>query len=392
MNEFFNHSFLSWVNGINLKVIFVLFIKLALIGLIAFIIDFVIRRTIIRFLNSMLSKSRYPLLQLFEEFHVFDSLALMIVGFFFILGSFTLDNDGSKLGIAVSLVVLKTANLFNLYILTVSINRMIFAVHEYYQRISSRDDKASWYSYIKIVSFISWLGAFILAIAYIFGRPPVAIVTGLGALSAVILLVFKDTFLGIVSSIQANASSTVRVGDLISISKYNIEGTVEDISINSVKIRNGDNTITSLPTYILTTEAITNLEHMHYVQARRFRYDILLDTESIVFINNESYTELIRLYPVLDRLLKQEQLNIKELTNLSLYRLFLVEYLKEHLRLNQKYTNLVKVLNAPVTGGISLQINAFTLDTSSSSHERVKAQIIEFAYANLHVFKLKAAV
>ena len=248
----------------------------------------------------------------------------------------------------------------------------------------------TWHSYIKIFSFFIWLLVAILAAAYIFGQAPTAILTGIGALSAIVLLIFRDTFLGIVSSIQANASSMVRIGDWISIDKYSIDGIVEEISINSVRIRNSDNTITTIPTYNLTTEAVKNWEFMLGSEGRRFKHSILIDPTSISFLDKTKLATMIASDAQLQEALNELHPNLNQVTNLTLFRVFLQCYLINHPALNQEYQNIVKVLVSSIDG-LPLEITGFSFETSTYAHEVVKAGIIEFAYANLNRFALQVA-
>lgn len=387
MPDMVSNSFLGWVTDANLKVIFSSIIIFSLITAVAVGVDYLIRKTIIYALNRKLHFSKLKLLQLIEEHHVLDSLALLVFGLVFVFGSFLLAEDNKALTLSIANFTLKAANLFNLYILTVSLNRFISALHEYYQSTSKRDDKSSWHSYIKIISFFSWLAVAILAIAYIYGQPPASILTGLGALSAIILLIFRDTFLGIVASIQANATSMVRIGDSIIIKKHDIEGTVEEISINSVRIRNFDNSVTTLPTYALTTEAVQNMEYINYSEGKRFKQAIAIAPDSVKFISNELIDTIANKYS--DFYDNLDATDLTQATNLSLLRTLIQYILQSHPFLNQSYTNIAKI-NATASDGVAIEITGYTLETSSLEHEEIKASIIGLTYAMLAEFELRA--
>jgi len=388
MNDLVSTSLLGWITDANLKAIFGAIIVLILISFVALGVDYLIRKTIIYFLNLKLKHSNSRFARLISDYHVLNSTALLVSGLVFVFGSFMLVVNGNSLSLKIAKTVLISANLFNLYILTFSLNRFIFALHDYYQLTSKRNDKSSWHSYIKIVSFFTWIIMAVLAAAYIFDQPPVTVITGLGALSAIVLLIFRDTILGIVASLQANATSMVRVGDWISIPKYNLEGTVEEISINSVRLRNFDNSVTTLPTYTLTTEAVKNWEYMSYSEGRRFRQEICLDPQSIHFVSPSLLTNLRTSYPNFIHQIESEQPNWQDLTNLSLFRLFLLNLLKSNPNLNQEYANAVRV-NPLLNYGLPLEITGFTFETSSAGHEHLKSLVIEQAYAAMSLFELK---
>lgn len=388
MNDLVSTSLLGWINDANLKAIFGAIIILLMISLVALGVDYLVRKTVINFLNMKLKYSRSRFGKLISDYHVLNSSALLMSGLVFVFGSFLFVISGNALSVKIAKLVLIGANLFNLYILTFSINRFIFALHDYYQLTSNRDDKSSWHSYIKIVSFFTWIVMTVLAASYIFDQSPTTIITGLGALSAIVLLIFRDTILGIVASLQANATSMVRVGDWISIPKYNIEGNVEEISINSVRLRNFDNTVTTLPTYTLTTEAVKNWEYMSYSEGRRFRQEICFDPQSIHLASNALFTKLRNLYPEFMGQIENEHSIWQELSNLSLFRIFLLTNLRNNPNINQEYSNAVRV-NPLNNNGLPLEITGFTFETSSAGHEHIKSLFIEQAYAALNDFELK---
>lgn len=384
MNELVNVSMLGWVTDSNLKAIFSTLLWWLLISIVAFGADYLLRNMMLGWLDSRLSYAKSRFWQLISQYRVLNTLGLLFIGLVFVFGSFLIGNPNNLLEVFFAKITLKSATLFNLYILTLSGNRLIFAIHDYYQLISERDDKLSWHSYIKIISFFTWIIAAILAAAYIFGQPPSSVLAGLGAISAITLLIFRDTILGIVSSIQANATSMVRVGDYISMPKFNLDGTVEEISINSVRIRNDDNTVTTLPTYYLTTEAVKNWEYMHFTGARRFRFSLLLDPASIKFTDSNLQAKILKINSSL------ADLNIKDLTNLGLYRIHLQYLLDQHVDLNPDYSNYIRTREQGEFG-VPLEITGFTLETSLKRHDEIRSLIAEEAYALLNIFELKSA-
>ncbi len=390
MPDLVSNSFLSWVTNSNLKTIFSSIIIITLIGAVAVGVDYLIRKTLIKALNHKLQTSKWTLAQLIEKYHVFSTLSLLSFGLVFVFGSFFLVSNSNPFSITIASFTLKCANLFNLYILTVSINRFISALHDYYQHISDRENKSSWHSYIKIIIFFTWLFTGILAVAYVFGKPPTSILTGLGALSALVLLIFRDTILGIVSSIQANATSMVRIGDWISITKFDIDGIVEEISINSVRIRNFDNTITTIPTYSITTEAVTNWEYMIKSQGRRFKESIMIDPNSISLVQ-PSFMDKLNSINFSASAKINDHFEENTVTNLMLFREFIYQTLLQHKEINQTYLSTVRITRITIQG-IPLEITAFTSKTGLIEHEAIKAQILEIFYATLKFFELKVSL
>ena len=132
--------------------------------------------------------------------------------------------------------------------------------------------------YIQIVQILFYSIAFILILSVILGKSPIVLLTGIGALAAVLILVFKDTILGFVASIQLSANNMVRIGDWISLPKHNTDGTVIEITLNTVKVQNWDKTISTIPTYVLVSDSFGNWRGMEESGGRRIKRHLLLDT------------------------------------------------------------------------------------------------------------------
>lgn len=383
MEEMISISLLSWVTDSNLKIIFSSIILIVMITIVASGIDFLLNSLLITQINKYLANSKSFLLQLVSKRSFLNSLSRLSIGLVYVFGSFLLAKNTSSISVLIATIVLKAGNIFNICILNICFNKCISIYHDYYEHKLHHNNRPI-DSYIKVINFFSWIITTVLIISYIFSRSPAAILTGIGAVSAFILLIFKDTFLGIVASIQASATSLVKIGDWIVIDKYNIEGEVISISINSVKIKNSDNTITSVPTYVLTIEAVKNMQPMIKSGGRRFVEEIYLSPESVKMVQNDLYISLTQKYPELK---KVESENV---TNLTLLRNHILYYLENHEKLNHKYTTYVNTL-APSVSGIPLEIYAFTNGVTAVIHYNVKSEIIEYILAVLSDFKILPA-
>lgn len=389
MQDMISASFLSWITDTNLKVIFSEIIILALIALVAKGVDYLLRTILLTQLNNWLSNSRVRLLRLIVVHKVFNSLAYIIFGLVFVLGSFILVKNGQPVTIKIATATLKFANLFNLFFLTLTFNRIIHVLHDYYE--SSRRDAVQHpiHSYVKVITFCAWLLTTVLAVSYVLDRSPLDIITGIGAISAFFLLIFRDTFLGIVASIQANALSIVRIGDWVTIDKYKADGVVTDISITNVKLKNWDNTMTTIPTYALTAEAVQNWNYMSSSGGRRIKESIFIDMETIRFVDASLLGKLGQKYLFLSDYVKNCQ-QVNSLTNLALFRHLLMNKIANDNRFNMQYTINVRNL-APTPNGLPLEIYAFTNDVTSTGHSEVKSEIFEYICATLPDFNLKVS-
>jgi miniconductance mechanosensitive channel len=242
------------------------------------------------------------------------------------------------------------------------------------------------YSYLKVAILFIWVIGIILVLAFFLQTSPWALLTGVGAISAVFVLVFKDTLLGIIASVQASALDIVRIGDRITLDKYRVDGRVLDISINIVKVRNADNTVASIPTYMLTSEIIHNWRVVEELSIRRIKRAVYLDSDSVVACDVK----------LLERL--QQQLIIKqyienspdnEFINLTLFRVFFQDYLNKHRNINHNELTMVRHLDPLNVGGLPLEVYAYTTTYDLATFEQIQADIFEYLFSMLPIFNLK---
>lgn len=245
----------------------------------------------------------------------------------------------------------------------------------------------------------------LLAISALMGKSPLILLSGLGALSAVLLLVFKDPILGLVAGIQLSANEMLSVGDWLEMPKYGADGDVIDIALTTVKVRNWDKTITTIPTYALISDSFKNWRGMSEAGGRRIKRSVLIETSSIGFLNEELMQRL-RKADLLSTYLQQkleaiEQANVarqtdmsvringRRLTNVGTFRGYLVSYLKAHPRIRQDMTLLVRQLN-PSSDGLPIEIYAFTSTTDWNEYEDIQSDIFDHVFAVLPEFGLRA--
>lgn len=259
-------------------------------------------------------------------------------------------------------------------------------------------------SYIQVVMIILWLFALIFIFGIVTGQSVLKLLTGLGALSAVLLLVFKDTILGFVASIQVTVNDTVRIDDWITMEKYNADGDVFEINLASVKVRNFDNTITTIPTYYLISDSFKNWRGMAQSGGRRMKRSVLIKSQSIKFITNqeiEKYksVQLIANY-VTERSNEIETFNTnnnadksvlvngRNMTNFGLFRRYIDAYLRNHPGVNQEMMIMCRHL-APTPNGVPLEIYAFSADKAWAKYEGIMADIFDHVFASVPYFDLE---
>jgi miniconductance mechanosensitive channel len=259
-------------------------------------------------------------------------------------------------------------------------------------------------SYIQVVMIFLWGIGILLALSIMSGKELVYFFTGLGAISAVVLLVFKDTILGFVASIQISANDLVRIGDWITMESYGADGDVIEINLSTIKVRNFDNTITTVPTYKLLSSSIKNWRGMSESDGRRIKRPLFIRASSVRFLNAkelENVSELDRFKTFVENKKNEIEaynkgtktntsipLNGRNLTNLGLFRSYIQIYLSQHSSINQKLTVMCRQL-APTPHGIPLEVYAFTSDKVWKNHEEISADIFDHILASASFFQLK---
>ena len=266
-------------------------------------------------------------------------------------------------------------------------------------------------SYVQVITLVMYLIAGVLIFTQLTGRSAVAFLTAMGAASAVLLLVFKDTIMGFVASIQISANDMVRVGDWIEMPKYGADGDVVEINLTTVKVQNWDKTITTVPTYALIGDSFKNWRGMADSGGRRVKRSILIKINTIRHLTNEELLELRRvelLRPYIDERSNEIErhntehavdasllINGRRLTNVGLYRKYIELYIKAHPGIHTGMTRMVRQL-PPTEHGLPLEIYCFTSDTRWLVFEGIVADIFDHVlavndYFHLEVFESPAA-
>ena len=258
--------------------------------------------------------------------------------------------------------------------------------------------------YLQAVKIFLYCLGGIAILAVLIGQSPWKLLSGIGAMTAILILVFKDTILGFVASIQVNANSMVNIGDWIEMPKYGADGDVIDIGINCVKVKNFDNTITTVPTYALVSDSFRNWRGMQESGGRRIKRAFHIDMESVRFCTDEML-ERFRKFAYLSQYIEKKteelrafneahqfdlttQVNGRRLTNLGTFRAYIKEYLKHHPDIHQDMTLLVRHL-APTENGLPVEIYVFSKDTRWANYEAIQADIFDHILAVVPEFGLR---
>jgi miniconductance mechanosensitive channel len=299
------------------------------------------------------------------------------------------------------------ANLSAIYLLfTVwrTLSASLTAVESIYSK-SQLARKAPITGFIQVAKLLFTIILIFLILSLLLGKSPIFLLSGLTAIAAVLLLIFRDTILGFVAGIQIAANRMFNTGDWIAMPKYEVDGEILEIGLNVVKVQNWDKTISTLPTYALTTDAVKNWRGMMESGGRRIKRAVYIDIHSIAFADSElldewesmkllnSYLKAKKQELVDDRKIKEiaetDILNCRRLTNLGTFRAYLAAYLKNHELVNQDLTCMVRQL-PPTEIGIPLEIYCFSKEKDWVTYERIQSDIFDHVLAIMPVFKLRA--
>ena len=258
-------------------------------------------------------------------------------------------------------------------------------------------------SYIQVVMIFMWLVGIVLILSVLTGREVGTFLASLGALSAIIIFVFRDTILGFVASIQITVNDTVRIGDWITMKNSNADGTVIEVNLSTVKVQNFDNTITTIPTYKLVSDSFINWRGMDESDGRRIKRSLLIKPSSIRFLNNEEIESLKKIHLLSDYINKIDKeinsfnssnqidksvlINGRNLTNLGVFREYVQIYLKEHPDTNDDLTMMCRQLE-PTAYGIPIQIYTFSKDKRWTKYESITSDIFDHLLSSVKYFHL----
>lgn len=283
------------------------------------------------------------------------------------------------------------------------IRSLLKSVRDYLKTLNSFKDKPI-DSYIQVVMIFLWFIGGIIILSILTETDIGTFLTTLGALSAVLLFVFKDTILGFVASVQITINDTVRIGDWVSMPNNNADGTVVKISLSTVQIQNFDNTITSIPTYKLISDSFINWRGMSESSGRRIKRSILIKVGSIRFLEDDELNPLKKINLMSGIIQSKEEdiknynskfnadksllINGRNLTNIGLFRAYAEAYLKDHPMINKEMTLMCRQL-AQTSQGVPIEIYVFSTDKKWENYESIVADIFDHLLASTKYFHLE---
>ena len=362
------------------------------IGVIVIIINFVTRKLILSFFKRIAKSTSSTFDDLLIKNKVPRLLSFIPSLFFLYIVIPSYTNN---------LIIIVESLTIVLFIVTVK--SVLNTVKDYF-KLSSSLKHIPIDSYIQVVMIFLWFIGIILILSVLTGREIGTFLASLGALSAIIILVFRDTILGFVSSIQITVNDTVRIGDWITMNGSDADGTVIEVNLSTVKIQNFDNTITTIPTYKLVSDSFINWRGMEESKGRRIKRSLLIKPSSVKFLEQNDINKLrdiklisnylktkieeIDLYNKDNNADKSILLNGRNLTNLGVFRVYIEEYLKAHPLTNDDLTLMCRQLE-PTSQGIPIQIYTFSKDKEWTKYEALTSDIFDHLLSSVKYFDLE---
>ena len=375
-------------------------ISLCLLILTAWLANWVVKKVLIRGLLRLIRAT--PLGSGSSEVrqsHVISRLANIVPAIILSLGIAIVPGIPE----AVVIVVRNVCSAFIILTIALAITNTLTLINRIYERRPKAHLKPI-KGYVQIVNIVIYALATILMIATLIDRSPLILLSGLGAMAAVLMLIFQDTLLSLVASVQISSNDILRVGDWIEMPALSADGDVIDIALHTVKVQNWDKTITTIPTKRLISEPFKNWRGMQESGGRRIKRSIMLDQQSVHFIDKDETAHLCRFRLLKDymsekqgeieawnrELLEQgkEPVNTRRITNIGTFRAYVERYLRSHPGIHQNMTLIVRQLN-PTADGLPLEIYCFTNTVSWVNYEGIQSDIFDHLFAILPEFGLR---
>ncbi|MDA3891759.1 MAG: mechanosensitive ion channel [Salinivirgaceae bacterium] len=367
--------------------------------LLSFIADIIAKHIIIRVISGLVKHSKNKWDDIIHKRKVFNRLAHFAPA---LVIHWSVD-FALKENPELAKFIQNTIYIYMTVIGTIVINLFFKALNEIYL-YSPISKNRPIKGYVQLVNIFVFFIAVILIISFLTGSSPGKLLAGLGALAAVLMLVFKDTILGLVASVQLSANNMVKIGDWISMPSQKADGTVLEITLNTVKVQNWDKTISTIPTYALVNETFSNWRGMEESGGRRIKRSINIDMTSVKFCSAEMINKFRKIRFLENYINKKTQelenfntennidnsvlVNGRRMTNIGTFRKYVEEYLHNQPKIHQEMTFLVRQLQ-PTEKGVPIEIYVFSTDQAWANYEAIQADIFDHIMAIIPEFDLK---
>lgn len=383
----------NWVKYINLLLL------LSVLVVLVFMVQYLTRRILHSVLKRVSTMTGIEFLRHLSE-RRFPHYLAMIIPFSLVKGSIPIIFDHFP---RTMVMVDKLVDIFLIFYVIWLLSSIVNAFSDTLRSRPSLADKPL-DSYVQVVKIILYAIGFIVLFSILTGQKPGVILGGLGAASAILMLIFKDTILGFVASMQVSTNDMVRIGDWITMPKYGADGDVIQITLTTVKIRNFDKTITTIPPYSLVSDSFQNWRGMVETGGRRVKRSIYVKQSSIRFLSDEEVKELLKVQAVNQYISTRSQeieaynqsvgadkslaLNGRNLTNMGLFREYIKNWLSLHPDVHKEMLLLVRQLQ-PTSKGLPLELYFFTATTEWERYEDITSDVFDHVTAAARFFDLE---
>jgi len=374
-------------------------VGIALLIIVALIADLIAKRQLLRLLRGLARRTRSTWDDALVDQQVFRRFAKIVPAVIVMFGAQWVPGipDGMLQ------VIENIALAYMALMIMLAVGALMNAANDIYEQYPIAKDRPI-KGYLQVTKIILYCIGAILVVAALLDRSPLLLLSGFGAMTAVLMLVFRDTILSLVASIQLIGNDMVRVGDWIEMPECNADGDVIDVALHTVKVQNWDKTITTIPTHKLITASFRNWRGMSESGGRRIKRSLLLDQNSIRFLTDEETAKFNR-FALLKNYIetKQQELstvnaalnsgeatnvNQRRLTNIGTFRAYIVNYLRNRSDINESMTFLVRQL-PPGADGLPIEIYIFTKTTAWVAYESIQADIFDHLLAIIPEFGLR---
>ncbi|WP_292596903.1 mechanosensitive ion channel family protein [Mesotoga sp. UBA6090] len=391
--------FAGWFSALGINETFDIVLANIAVGIIMFAVAFlsklIFEKVLIKPIELIVRRSAFKWDDLLVKHKLLNKIALMIPAIVIALFAPAFPS--------ISDVIYRLVTTYLIFIAAVVIDAFLDVFTSAYQSLeTSRDTPIK--SYMTVVKLMVYIIAGVIAVSVLTGISPWGILSGIGAMTAVLLVVFRDSLLGLVASIQISKNNLVSIGDWIEVPRYQADGDVIDITLTTIRIQNWDKTITTVPSYAIISESFKNWKGMFQAGGRRIKRSVFIDTSSVRFLDDELYDRLYKiqiLRPYLESRKKEieefnrrnevdvtEPVNGRRMTNIGTFRAYLTAYLRNHPGTNKDLIMMVRQLQ-PTDTGLPLEIYAFSRDTSWVNYESLQSDIFDHIFATLPHFDLR---
>lgn len=392
--EFIYGALISYgLNEIFAKYLYY-FILLLIILAVSITITLIVYKILFKFLVKRIQNNKFYWDDILLKNKVFSRAAMAVPGIVVFNGAYLFDEFSE--------IVLKISIIYFLIILMITGKALIKSADDIYRNFPISKDRPI-KGFLQVIEILLYIILTILIISTLIDKNPIALISGIGALTALTTLIFKDSIVGFVAGMQLTWNDMLRIGDWIEMPKYGADGDVIDITLNTVKIQNFDKTITTIPTYALVSDSFKNWRGMQDVGARRIKRSFNIDITSIKFCTDEMLDKYRKINFLKDYIEEKEVelkefnekientdwlINGRNLTNVGVFRIYAQNYINNHPKIHSGMAKMVRQL-APSENGLPLEVYVFVNDINWNVYEGVQSDIFDHLFAVAKYFDLR---